>query len=453
VDPQPGEESPEPNAVDLADGLLCALVLGGGSAARVTASREDESDVRVLLGERAVTMSVPAGVGRALVVRLALLAGLDPWETTGALGSLPVRVGPARGEFAVGVTPTASGPVLDVRRIVAAAGAAPDDATPAEEPPAAATPADTAPIETTPIGPTPADTAPVAPPGSGATSPARIGPYAVEAEIGRGAMGIVYRARRDGQDRPVAVKLLNPSIASDPAMAARFVREGRAAALVNDPGVVGVSDFGRLPDGQAYLVMEIVEGRTLEQELEKSGALPPLEAVRIAVRILAALEAAHVRGVVHRDLKPSNVFLTPEGPVKVADFGAALVDDARRSGRTDAGLVLGSPAYMAPEQALGRETDDRADLYSLACVLYRMLSGRPPFRGETLVEVLRQQIEASPEPVSSPHGELPVVLVEAIDRALAKEPDARFRSAGEMRAVLDQALARLGGSDRRDARR
>ncbi len=171
------------------------------------------------------------------------------------------------------------------------------------------------------------------------------------------------------------------------------------------------------------------------------------------MRVLAALEAAHVRGVVHRDLKPSNVFLAPGGQVKIADFGAALVNDARRSGRTDAGLVLGSPAYMAPEQALGRATDDRADLYSLGCVLYRMLSGQPPFKARTLVEVLRQQVEQSPPAVTSPHAALPVVLVEAVDRALAKNPDDRFRSAGDMRAVLEQALARLGGGERREARR
>jgi len=373
--------------------------------------------VRLVLGGRALALAVPAGVGRAIVVRLALLAGLDPWREAAALGRLPVRVGEARAELAVGLVPGPAGTVLDVRRMAGPADAA------AEETPA------------------------------GSSIPERVGPYVVESELGRGAMGIVYRARRDGQGPPVAVKLLNPSIASDPAMSARFVREGRAAALVNDPGVVGVSDFGQLPDGQAYLVMEIVEGRTLEEEIEQSGALPPAEAVRLAVRILAALELAHVRGVVHRDLKPSNVFLAPGGRVKIADFGAALVNDARRSGLTDADLVLGSPAYMAPEQALGRETDDRADLYSLGCVLYRMLSGRPPFQARTLVEVLRQQVEQAPAPVSSPHGPLPALLVETVDRALAKSPDDRFRSAGEMRAVLEQALSHLGGVERRDARR
>ena len=382
------------------------------------AADDGNAEVRLVLGESAVALDVSAGVASALVVRLALLAGLDPWDATVALGPLPVRVGGTRAEFAVGLTPGPSGPSLDVRRLAA----------PAEPPPLVAPAAD-------------------------ATIPVRIGPYVIESELGRGAMGIVYRARRGDQGPPVAVKLLNPSIASDPAMSARFVREGQAAARVNDPGVVGVTDFGQLPDGQAYLVMEIVEGRTLEEELDDTGALRPAEAVRIAVRVLAALEAAHVRGVVHRDLKPSNVFLVPGGQVKIADFGAALVNDARRSGRTDAGLVLGSPAYMAPEQALGRATDDRADLYSLGCVLYRMLSGQPPFKARTLVEVLRQQVEQSPPAVTSPHAALPAVLVEAVDRALAKNPDDRFRSAGDMRAVLEQALARLGGGERREARR
>jgi serine/threonine-protein kinase len=407
-----------PAAVDLADGLLCALVLADGASACVAPLADAGAEVRALLGERLVAVEVTESTGRALVVRLSLLAGLDPWAEASALGRLLVRVGAARAEFAVGLTPGPSFPVLEVRRLAEAT---------APRPPAS--------------------------PVAGASIPPRIGPYLIEGELGRGAMGIVYRARREGQGRPVAVKLLNPSIASDPAMSARFAREGQAAARVNDPGVVGVTDFAQLPDGQAYLVMEIVEGRTLEDVLEQSGALPPAEAVRIAVRILAALEAAHVRGVVHRDLKPSNVFLAPGGQVKIADFGAALVADTRRSGRTDAGLVLGSPAYMAPEQALGRPTDDRADLYSLGCVLYRMLSGRPPFRARTLVEVLRQQIEETPEPVSSPHAGLPVVLVEAVERALAKSPDERFRSAGEMRAVLELALARLGGGERREGRR
>jgi serine/threonine-protein kinase len=270
----------------------------------------------------------------------------------------------------------------------------------------------------------------------------QIGPYRVEAEIGRGSMGIVYRALREGATAPVAVKLLNPSIASDPALAARFVREGRAAALVNDPGVVGVTDFGTLADGRAFLVMELVGGLTLEELLAGKGALPASEAVRIAIKIAAALSAAHVRGVVHRDLKPSNIFVGAEGQIKIADFGAALLEDRLRGGPEDS-VILGTPAYMAPEQAQALPTDDRADVYSLGCILYRMLGGAPPFQGGAIIEVLRRHIQEPPLPVTSPHGPLPDVLVGCVSKALAKQPDDRFRSAGEMRGVLDQVMLQL----------
>jgi serine/threonine protein kinase len=280
----------------------------------------------------------------------------------------------------------------------------------------------------------------------------RIGPYHLDREIGRGSMGIVFRARRDGTGPPVAVKLLNPSIAFDPEMSARFVREGRAAALANHPGIVGVTDFGTLPDGQAFLVMELVEGKTLEEALGEGGTLPPAEAVRVVLKILAALETAHVRGVVHRDLKPSNVFITPEGQVKIADFGAALVEDHLRGSGTEAGLILGTPAYMAPEQALARPTDERADIYSLGCILFRVLSGAPPFRAAGLLEVLRQQIEDLAPPVASPHGPLPDLLVGCVAKALAKQPDERFRSAGEMRAVMEFALLLVGGAEKAEER-
>jgi len=166
--------------------------------------------------------------------------------------------------------------------------------------------------------------------------------------------------------------------------------------------------------------------------------------VRVVLKVLSALDAAHVRGVVHRDLKPSNVFVTPEGQIKIADFGAALVDDPLRGVKTEAGVILGTPAYMAPEQALALPTDERADLYAVGGILFRVLSGAPPFRGAALLEVLRQQIEDPAPPVKSPHGPLPEVLVGCVARALAKRPDDRFRSAAEMRAVLELALVLLG---------
>ena len=281
----------------------------------------------------------------------------------------------------------------------------------------------------------------------------RIGPYHLEREIGRGSMGIVFRARRDGTGPPVAVKLLNPSIAFDPEMSARFVREGRAAALVNDPGVVGVTDFGTLPDGQAFLVMELVEGKTLEEALGEGGTLPPAEAVRVVLKILAALEAAHVRGVVHRDLKPSNVFLTPEGQVKIADFGAALVDDHLRGAGTEAGLILGTPAYMAPEQALARPTDAAgrpllARLHPLPRALGRpaLSRGGAP-RGAA-------QADRGPRAAGrrAPTAPCPTSSSGCVAKALAKRPDDRFRSAAEMRAVLELALLLLGGAETAEGR-
>ena len=251
----------------------------------------------------------------------------------------------------------------------------------------------------------------------------------------------------------MAVKLLNPSIAYDPEMSARFVREGRAAALVNDPGVVGVTDFGTLPDGRSFLVMEWVEGQTLEESLGEGGTLPPAEAVRVVLKILAALEAAHVRGVVHRDLKPSNVFLTPGGLVKIADFGAALMDDPLRGTKTEAGLILGTPAYMAPEQALALPTDARADLYAVGCILFRVLSGAPPFRGAALLEVLRQQIEdtgASRHEPSRPPARRGR-RVRGAGRS-PSGPTTASATPAEMRAVLELALVLLGGAEKPEGR-
>ena len=403
-----------PGAVDVADALLCVLVFRRATA--LVLSPNDREYEAALVGEASPEplLSLPLPIGHAVAARLGLVGGLDPWAPGGRLGRIDVRVRGERTELLVVLRDTPWGFAVELRRLVA---------------PAAATGAVA--LES----------------GVG-----RLGPYHLERETGRGSMGIVYLARRDGSGPPVAVKLLNPSIACDREISARFVREGRAAALVNDPGVVGVTDFGTLPDGQAFLVMEWVEGRTLEEALGEGGTLPPAEAVRVVLKIAAALEAAHVRGVVHRDLKPSNVFLTPDGQVKIADFGAALVEDPLRGAGTEAGLILGTPAYMAPEQALALPTDARADLYALGGILFRVLSGAPPFRAAALLEVLRKQIEDPAPLVTSPRGPLPDVLVGCVARALSKRPDDRFRNAAEMRAVLELALLLLGAAEREEVR-
>ena len=412
--PQAEPSHVRPGAVDVADALLCVLAFRRATALTL-APNGREYEVRLVREASAEPLlALPLPLGHAVAARLGLVGGLDPWAYGGRLGHVDVRVGGERCEFLVVLRDTPWGFAVELRRLVA---------------PAAATRA--ADLES----------------GTG-----RIGDYHLERETGRGSMGVVYRARREGSSSPVAVKLLNPSIAYDKEMSARFVREGRAAALVNDPGVVGVTDFGTLPDGRSFLVMEWVEGQTLEESLGEGRTLPPVEAVRVVVKILTALEAAHVRGVVHRDLKPSNVFLTPGGAVKIADFGAALMDDPLRGSKTEAGLILGTPAYMAPEQALALPTDARADLYAVGCILFRVLSGAPPFRGVTLLEVLRKQIEDAAPTVTSSHGPLPDVLTGCVARALAKRPDDRFRNASEMRTVLELALALMGGSERPQGR-
>ncbi|MCG6925721.1 MAG: serine/threonine protein kinase [Acidobacteria bacterium] len=408
--PEATAAPPRHSAIDIADALLCVLVFERASALML-APGGDRYEV-VLTRESAPEplADLPPTLGHAVAARLGLMGGLDPWGTGDRLGRVTVRVGRARGEFVVILRDLETGFEAELRRLVEYGDAA-----------------------TT---------------GELASGTGRIGPYLIEREIGRGAMGIVYRATREGASTPVAVKLLNPTIAADPAMSARFVREGRAAALVNDTGVVGVTDFGTLPDGQSFLVMELVEGRTLEEVLEKSGPLLPEEAVRIVRRIAAALAAAHVRGVIHRDLKPSNVFVTAEDQIKIVDFGAALVQDALRGATAEASVILGTPAYMAPEQAQARPTDDRADVYSLGCILFRMLSGAPPFQGGAVLEVLQKHIHDAPPQVTSPRGPLPERLVECVARALAKLPEERFRGVSEMKETLDLVQRELGGSDR-----
>jgi len=403
--PEPTAAPRRDSAVDVADALLCVLVFTRGTALTLAPRGRAYETTLTRDASPEPLPALPLPLGHAVAARLGIVGGLDPWAAGDRLGRIDVQVGQTRGELLVMLRDTPPGFAVELRRLVDYADAA----------------ASTAQLES----------------GTG-----RIGPYRIEREIGRGSMGIVYRARRDGLSAPVALKLLKPAIAADPSMSTRFVREGRAAALVNDPGVVGVTDFGTLPDGQSFLVMELVEGRTLEAILEESGPLPPAEAVRVALRILAALEAAHVRGVIHRDLKPSNIFVTAEGQLKIADFGAALVEDRLRGGAEDS-VILGTPAYMAPEQAQALPTDGRADLYSLGCILFRMLSGAPPFPGGVLLEVLRRHIAEPPPAVTSPHGPLPEVLVGGVAKTLAKRPDDRFRSASDMRAALEQALLLL----------
>ncbi|MGH2530288.1 MAG: protein kinase domain-containing protein [Actinomycetota bacterium] len=256
--------------------------------------------------------------------------------------------------------------------------------------------------------------------------------YGLGSVIGRGGMARVHKSADRLLGRTVAVKILASPYDRDERFVARFRREARAAARLAHPNIVAVFDTGS--DGHThYIVMEYVEGRTLHDAILLEAPMAPRRVAEIADAMAAALAAAHEAGIVHRDVKPANVMLTPEGEVKMMDFGLARAVDAETLTRT--GFILGTASYVSPEQAQGGSTDARSDLYSLGCVLYEMLAGRPPFVGDSPVAVLYQHVNEPALPPSMFHP-VPTGLEAVVLRCLAKNPDDRFQSALELRREL-----------------
>jgi len=261
--------------------------------------------------------------------------------------------------------------------------------------------------------------------------------YGVEEELGRGGMAKVYRGNDTVLSRPVAVKILAPQFADDPSFVDRFRREAQAAARLNHPNLVSVYDTGS-DDGVHFIVMEYVEGKTLADYLTGGGRIMPQRAIEIAEAVSQALTAAHAQGVIHRDIKPGNIMITPSGDVKVADFGIArMIASAETIAQTAA--VLGTAAYLSPEQAQGQPVDQRSDLYSLGCVLYEMVAGRPPFIGDSPVAVASKQVLEQPVPPSRLNPDVSPQLDAVIMRTLAKNPANRYESAEEFRRDLERA--------------
>jgi len=245
-------------------------------------------------------------------------------------------------------------------------------------------------------------------------------------------MASVYLGH-DGQlERRVAVKLLAPGVARDHDLRRRFARESRLAARLSHPNVVAVYDAGE-EDGRPYIVMEYVEGETVADVLRRRGSLPPEEAVEIAAQVCAGLAHAHAHGLVHRDVKPQNLLVARDGRVKIADFGVARGDDASKL--TQAGTVLGTAAYLSPEQAAGAEVGPRSDLYSVGAVLYELLSGATPYRFESLAGLAAPR---KPPPPLPPH--VPPTLADVVARCLAPDPNHRPASAAELERDLRRAL-------------
>ena len=277
------------------------------------------------------------------------------------------------------------------------------------------------------------------------------GRYRLTGRLGRGGMAEVFAAEDVRLGRIVAVKLLRSDLAEDPVSKARFTREAQAVAGLNHHAVVAVYDSGedRTPDGTVpYIVMELVEGHTIKELL--GGATPPPvdQALLIISGVLDALAYSHQHGIVHRDIKPANVIITMNGAVKVMDFGIARALHGAASTMTQTGMVMGTPQYLSPEQALGKSVDHRSDLYATGCLLYELLALRPPFTGETPLSVVYQHVQDEPLAPSQTSDRVPPELDGMVLRALAKQPDDRFQSAEEMRGVVGyahQALTQQGG--------
>jgi serine/threonine protein kinase len=262
------------------------------------------------------------------------------------------------------------------------------------------------------------------------------GRYSLGDVLGRGGMATVYLARDEELDRPVALKLLAGHLADDPTFRDRFVREARLAAQLSHPNVVQIFDAGE-DDGCPYIVMEYVQGKTLADELAERGTLDPDRVVDLALQVCGGLEQAHAAGLVHRDVKPGNLLLRDDGTVKIADFGIARAAETTRL--TQMGSVLGTAAYLAPEQALGEEVTAEADIYSLGCVLYESLTGRTPYVFESLPELALKHREEPIRPVRELRKEVPAALEAVVMRCLARNPDYRPASAAVLAADLASA--------------
>ncbi|MGB7211208.1 MAG: protein kinase [Gemmatimonadales bacterium] len=278
--------------------------------------------------------------------------------------------------------------------------------------------------------------------------------YHVTKKLGEGGMGAVYLAEHVKMGRKSAIKVMTGSMTNDPDAISRFNREANNASRINHPNVCAIYDFGETPDGIIYLAMEYIEGKSLSGLLKETGPLPLNRATAILRQTADGLEVAHELGIVHRDLKPDNIMIASQAGkdlVKVVDFGIAKAVGGDETGQrvTKTGLVVGTPEYMSPEQLSGDKLDGRSDIYSLALVYYRMITGALPFQAETSQETMIKRLTDDPMPLSQalPTGHFPPGLQPVMDRALARYPNDRYASAAQLATDVEKALAGMSAAE------
>lgn len=388
-------------AVEIVDLLLLALVRRRASALLV-APGEGTSVIQYEQGDATIQLAaIESALADALVARLALIAGLDIAADREQVGRLRVAVRDDAGrrlELLLLVRHAAGGLAAEVRRIAGPRIPSP----PAEDEEGAF------------------------PPGT------EFGRYRLIGLLGRGGQGTVYRAEHLILQKPVAIKILHSQVARDPALAAQFVVEARAACRARHPGIIDVSDFGTLPDGRPFYVMELVEAGPLSALLARDGACAPSRALAIGGQIVDALRAAAEHGVVHCDLKPANIFVDDLDRVRLGDFGLARIRPIEREEEERTAAIVGTVHYMAPELMDGATPDVRSDIYAVGCILFEMLTGRVPFDADGPWEVLRLHAEAPLPELAGPHGPVPVAVDRLVRRAMAKDPAARYQRPAEM---------------------
>src|ERR1700739_1364899 len=277
-----------------------------------------------------------------------------------------------------------------------------------------------------------------------------LGSYEITSPIGAGGMGEVYQAHDTKLGRDVAIKVLPEAFAHDSERLSRFQREAKILASLNHPNIATIYGLEH-SNGTHFLIMELVAGETLQDRIKREGAVPVEESLKIAVQIAEALEAAHEKGIIHRDLKPANVKVTPEGKVKVLDFGLAKAfagdgvnEDPSNSptlsvAATMHGVILGTAAYMSPEQARGKSVDKRTDIWAFGCVLYELITGRAAFRGETLSDTIAAVLEREPDWPALPPP-TPAQIRNLLRRCLQKDSQRRLRDLGDARIEIEETL-------------